>query len=191
MPVATASDRQDIELIRRIADGDRAAFQVLFARHNLALYRYLVRMLRNTAIAEEHVNETFIEIWRVAGKFENRSRVSSWIIGIGRNKALSTMRKRSDMPLDEGFAKQVEDGADTPETTAMKGDKAGAIKACLLKLSAEHREVVDLVYYHEMSIREVSDVTGVPENTVKTRMFHARKQLSELLKSAGIDRGWP
>lgn len=184
-------DKQDTELIKRIAAGDRSAFQVLFARHNLALYRYLNRMLRNPAVAEEHVNETFIEIWRAAGKFENRSKVSSWMIGIARNKALSTMRKRADMPLDDDYARQIEDAADTPEQMALKTSKADAIKACLQKLSVDHREIVDLVYYHEMSIKQVSDIVGIPENTVKTRMFHARKQLSDLMKSAGVDRGWP
>jgi RNA polymerase sigma-70 factor, ECF subfamily len=58
-------------------------------------------------------------------------------------------------------------------------------------LSAEHREIIGLVYYHELSIAEVAAVVGIPENTVKTRMFYARKRLSELLKSAGVDRGWP
>lgn len=184
-------DRQDTELIKRIAAGDRTAIQTLFARHNLALFRFLNRMLRNQAVAEELVNETFIEIWRNAGKFEGRSRVSSWMFGIARNKALSVMRKRSDSPLDDSVASQIEDEADTPEITALKKSKAEAIKYCLQKLSTDHREVVDLVYYHEKSINEVSEIVGIPANTVKTRMFHARKQLSELMKSAGIDRGWP
>lgn len=184
-------DRQDTELIERIAAGDRTAIQALFARHNLAVFRFLNRMLRNEAVAEELVNETFLDIWRVAGKFEGRSKVTSWIFGIARNKALSTMRKRSDLSLDEDFASQVEDGADTPEQVALKSSKADAIKICLQKLSAQHREVIDLVYYHERSIIEVSEIVGIPANTVKTRMFHARKQLSKLMQSAGIDRGWP
>lgn len=184
-------DRQDAELIARVAAGDRTAIQALFARHNLALFRFLNCMLRNQAVAEELVNETYMEIWRSAGKFEGRSRVSSWMFGIARNKALSVMRKRSDSPLDDGFASQIEDGADTPELSALKKSKAEAIKICLQKLSADHREVVDLVYYHEKTINEVSEIVGIPANTVKTRMFHARKQLSGLMESAGIDRGWP
>ena len=189
--MAGPGDKQDVELIKRIAKGDRSAFQVLFARHNTALYRFLIRMLRNSAVAEEHVNETFIEIWRVAGKFEGRSQVSSWMFGIARNKALSTMRKHGDLQWDDEFAAQIEDAADTPEQSALKTSKAEAIAACLNKLSAQHREIIDLVYYHEMSIREVSEVVGIPQNTVKTRMFHARNQLSALMSTAGIDRGWP
>jgi RNA polymerase sigma-70 factor (ECF subfamily) len=72
-----------------------------------------------------------------------------------------------------------------------KATKATALRSCLAALSVAHREVIDLVYYHERSVEEVSVILGIPENTVKTRMFHARKRLSEILKLAGVDRGWP
>lgn len=72
-----------------------------------------------------------------------------------------------------------------------KKDKAEVMRRCLAALSPEHREIVDLVYYHEQSVQEVSSILGIPENTVKTRMFYARKRLSDVLKAAGIDRGWP
>ena len=78
-----------------------------------------------------------------------------------------------------------------PEIAVAKKDKGEALRQCLTKLSAEHREVIDLVYYHEKSVDEVAAIVGVPEATVKTRMFYARKKLSELLKERGIDRGWP
>ena len=89
------------------------------------------------------------------------------------------------------FGEAIEDEADTPEVTAQKLSKAEALRRCLADLSPEHREVIDLVYYHERSVDEVSEILGIPEGTVKTRMFHARKRLSEILKAAGIDRGWP
>ena len=113
------------------------------------------------------------------------------MFAIARNKAVSLLRKRSEVELDDDAAMSIEDEADTPEVAAQKGDKAALIRACLARLSAEHREVVDLVYYHDKSIKEVSEIVGIPENTVKTRMFHARKKLSELMAEAGIDRGWP
>ena len=65
------------------------------------------------------------------------------------------------------------------------------LRKALSALSAEHREIIDLVYYHEKSVEEVAQIVGIPENTVKTRMFYARKKLGELLKEAGIERGWP
>ena len=110
---------------------------------------------------------------------------------IARNKAISLLRKRSDEELDDDYAEVLADDSDTPDVDLVKQDKAEIMRRCIDKLSAQHKEIIDLVYYHEMSVSEVSETLGIPVNTVKTRMFYARKQLSELFKSAGIDRGWP
>jgi len=85
----------------------------------------------------------------------------------------------------------IEDPSDDPATALEKKDKSAMLRKCLGGLSAEHREVIDLVYYHEKSVEEVAEIVGITENTVKTRMFYARKRLAELLKSEGIERGWP
>lgn len=182
---------EDGELITRIAQGDRLAMQVLFARHNLRVFRFVVRLVKDETVAEDMIGEVFLDVWRQAGRFEARSSVSTWLLSIARFKALSALRKRREDQLDEGVAEEIEDDTDNPEIALQKDDKGAAIRACLLKLSAEHREVVDLVYYHEKSLDEVARITGVPEATVKTRLFYARKKLSELLAGAGIDRGWP
>ena len=189
--MSLGNSTDDADLLKRIAAKDRLAIQTLFGRYHVRVFRFLTRMTKNEAVAEELANETFMEIWRVAAKFEGRSAPSTWIFAIARNKAISLLRKRSDAELDDEMAAQIEDDGDTPEDSALKGDKAAMIKLCLEKLSAQHREVIDLVYYHEKSIKEVGEIVGIPENTVKTRMFHARKNLSELMKKGGIDRGWP
>jgi RNA polymerase sigma-70 factor (ECF subfamily) len=126
-----------------------------------------------------------------AGRFEKRSAVSTWLLAIARFKALSALRRKPDEELDEEAAEAIEDPADNPAVTLAKKDKSAEIRKCLGGLSAEHREVVDLVYYHDKSVEEVAQIVGIPENTVKTRMFYARKKLAELLKAAGIERGWP
>jgi RNA polymerase sigma-70 factor (ECF subfamily) len=113
------------------------------------------------------------------------------MLAIARFKALSALRRRLDGELDEETASAIEDPADDPGTALEKKDKSTMIRKCLLGLSAEHREIIDLVYYHEKSVGEVAEIVGIPENTVKTRMFYARKRLAELLKAAGIERGWP
>jgi RNA polymerase sigma-70 factor (ECF subfamily) len=113
------------------------------------------------------------------------------LLAIARFKALSALRRRSDEELDDETAEAIEDPSDDPEVVLDKKDKSAAIRKCLEKLSAEHREIIDLVYYHEKSVEEVAKIVGIPENTVKTRMFYARKRLAELLKAAGIERGWP
>ena len=181
----------DEVLIGRIANGDRLAMQVLFARHHVRVYRFVLRLLGDPGRAEDLISEVFLDVWRQAGRFEARSAVSTWLLAIARYKALSAMRKRTDEELDEEQAAAIPDTADTPEEAIQKKDKSEILKECLTSLSAEHREIIDLVYYHEKSVEEVAEIVGIPENTVKTRMFYARKRLSELLKTAGIDRGWP
>src|ERR1700686_3773566 len=181
----------DEVLIARIAGGDRLAMQVLFARHHVRVYRFVLRLVRNEATAEDLISEVFLDIWRQAGKFEGRSAVSTWMLSIARFKALSVLRKRPEQERDEETAERIEDQSDDPETALAKKDKGAALRQCLSALSAEPREIIDLVYYHEKSVEEVAGIVGIPEATVKTRMFYARKKLSELLKEQGIDRGWP
>ena len=181
----------DEVLIGRIAHGDRLAMQVLFARHHVRVYRFVLRLVRNESIAEDLISEVFLDVWRQANRFEGRSAVSTWLLAIARFKALSALRRRPDEALDDDAAEAIEDQADDPEVSVQKKDTSEALRKCLSALSPEHREVIDLVYYHEKSVEEVAAIVGIPENTVKTRMFYARKKLAELLKSAGIERGWP
>jgi RNA polymerase sigma-70 factor (ECF subfamily) len=181
----------DEVLIARIAGGDRLAMQVLFARHHVRVYRFVLRLVRNEATAEDLISEVFLDVWRQAGKFEGRSQVSTWMLSIARFKALSALRRRPEEELDDETAERIEDQSDNPETALAKKDKGAVLRQCLTALSAEHREIIDLVYYHEKSVEEVAGIVGIPEATVKTRMFYARKKISELLKEQGIDRGWP
>ena len=181
----------DEVLIGRIANGDRLAMQVLYARYHVRVFRFVVRMVRDEAMAEDLISEVFLDVWRQAGRFEGRSTVSTWMLAIARFKALSALRRRLDGELDEEIASAIEDPTDDPEIALEKKDKSAMIRKCLVGLSAEHREIIDLVYYHEKSVGEVAEIVGIPENTVKTRMFYARKRLAELLKAAGIERGWP
>jgi RNA polymerase sigma-70 factor (ECF subfamily) len=162
--------------------------QVLFGRHQVKVYRFLVRMTGDAAKADDLVSEVFFEVWRKAANFEGRSQVSTWLLGIARFKALSAARRRTEDQLSEFAAEVIEDPSDNPETTLDKNDTSVVIRQCLQRLSQDHREIIDLVYYHEKSVEEVAAVVGIPCGTVKTRMFYARKRMAELLKDAGIDR---
>ncbi|WP_296579729.1 sigma-70 family RNA polymerase sigma factor [Phreatobacter sp.] len=181
----------DQDLILRVAKGDRLAFRTLYARHNVRVFRFILRFIKDEGQAEDLIGEVFLDVWRQADRFEGRSSVSTWILGMARFKALSSLRKTTEAELDDDQAAAIADDADTPETVSQKLDKAKAIRRCIDQLSPEHREIVDLVYYQEKSISEVAEIVGIPENTVKTRMFYARKRLQELMQSAGVDRGWP
>jgi RNA polymerase sigma-70 factor (ECF subfamily) len=181
----------DNDLISRIRVGDQIALQALYARHNVKVFRFALRLLRSEPAAEDVVSEVFTDVWRNAGSFEGRSEASTWLLAMARNKAYSILRRKREDELDEDAAAEIEDEADNPETILQKKTKGDLLRACLSRLSPDHREVIDLVYYHDKTIEEVAAIVGAPEGTVKTRIFHARKKLSELAKAAGVDRGWP
>jgi RNA polymerase sigma-70 factor (ECF subfamily) len=182
-PVQETSDEALIELI---AEGNKRAMQVLYARHNVRVYRFIVRLTGNTSLAEDLVSEVFLDVWRQAEAFESKSRVSTWLLAIARYKTLSALRRRSEEHLDDRMAATIEDTADDPETVVYQKDRNTIVQKCLTRLSPAHREVIDLVYYHEKSVDEVARIVGVPAATVKTRMFYARNKMAELLKQQGV-----
>jgi RNA polymerase sigma-70 factor, ECF subfamily len=187
---SSAKATSDEVLIGLVAKGDKDAMRVLFARHNLRVFRFLIRMVGNEATAEDLLNEVFVHVWRTADRFEARSQVSTWILGIARYKALTALRSRTFDELDEEAAEAIEDTADDPEVAVQKAERSALLQSCLSQLSSAHRQVVDLVYYHEQSIEEVAQIIGVPQNTVKTRVFHARKRIAELMAAQGVQRAW-
>jgi RNA polymerase sigma-70 factor, ECF subfamily len=181
-------DLPDALLIQSIAAGDKHAMQILFARHNVRVFRFLLRFVGDKSAAEDLVSDVFLDVWRQAGGFQARSQVPTWLLAIARNKALSALRRRSTEELDEDTAGAIEDPQDDPEVTLQSRQKTGILLNCPTQLSPAHREIIDLVYYHEKSIDEVAEIIGVPQNTVKTRMFYARKRIAELMVVQGIDR---
>jgi RNA polymerase sigma-70 factor (ECF subfamily) len=178
----------DESLISQIASGDKHAIRVLIARHNTRVFRFLLRIVRNEATAEDLLNDVFVDVWRHATRFEARCRPTTWILAIARNKALCSLRRRSSDELDDQM--DIEDPADNPETIAQKASRSAILQECLRQLSVSHREVVDLVYYHEQSIDEAAQIIGALSNTVKTRLFYARKQLAELMFKRGVEASY-
>src|SRR5438067_1965852 len=132
----------DEVLIGRIASGDRLAMQVLFARHHVRVYRFMLRVVRDETKAEDLISEVFLDVWRQADRFEGRSAVSTWLLAIARFKALSALRRRPDEELDDEAAEAIEDPSDDPEVALEKRDKGVIIRKCLTGLSAEHREII-------------------------------------------------
>ena len=182
-----AAVETDDALIRRIAGGDKVAMQVLFTRHHVRVGRFVLRLVRNHALAEDVVNGTFFDVWRQAGKFNSESAVSTWLLAIARFKALSELRRRSNKKPDGETALVEEDPADDPEVAILKKNKSEILRQCLKMLSLDHQEMIDLIYYHEKSIDEVAEIVRIPRNTVKTRAYYARQRLSQLLTARGVD----
>jgi RNA polymerase sigma-70 factor, ECF subfamily len=178
-------DHSDEALLDKVAAGNRLAMQVLFARHHVRVYRFVLRLVGNDAVAEDVTSEAFLSVWRQAHRFEARSAVTTWILAIARYKALAELRHRNEVPADEESA-ETSDPADDPEVAFQAKHRGEILRRCLTQLSREHREIIDLVYYHEKSVQEVAEILGIPGNTVKTRMFYARRKLSELLEVQGV-----
>ncbi|MFL6798720.1 MAG: sigma-70 family RNA polymerase sigma factor [Xanthobacteraceae bacterium] len=171
----------DVSLIRDIARGEKWAMHAFYTRHNLRVFRFALRILHDDALAEDTVSEVFLNVWRKAGNFSGRSQVSTWLLAITRHKAHEIARRRLAEPLNDEEYEAVADTSDDPETSMCKKQNGSILFACLSKLSAHHREIIDLVYYHEKSIDEAAAILCVPRNTVKTRMFYARQRLAHLL----------
>jgi RNA polymerase sigma-70 factor, ECF subfamily len=184
----SASKPSDEALMRAIAAGDKHAMQVLYGRHNVRVYRFVLRLIADASLAEDVVSEVFLDVWRRAASFKAKSQVSTWLMAIARHKALSTLRGRSHERLDDCPMTAIVEPSDDAETITDNLDREAIVRKCLSQLSAIHREVLDLAYYHEKSVGEVAEIVGVPVNTVKTRMFYARKRMETMLAPAGITR---
>jgi RNA polymerase sigma-70 factor (ECF subfamily) len=187
-PRSIGRETSDASLIRSIGEGDKHAFQALFDRYNTVVFRFALRLVRDESTAEDVVSEVFFDAWRQARKFEGRSRVSTWLLAIARNKALTMLRRCSEAQLDESAATAVEDPTDDAAIAIEKKERSTILQNCLTQLSAKHREIIDLVYYHGQSIDEVAAIIRIPPNTVKTRMHYARLQMAKYVAAAGLDR---
>jgi RNA polymerase sigma-70 factor (ECF subfamily) len=174
---AAAPDIPSDEVFRRIANGDRLAMRALFARYRVSLYRWLLRSLGDAALAESLLNDVFLDVWRNAASFDGRSSVSTWLLAIARNKALSARQSKLHSKLDE-LARTAPAASDGPELPLQAG-REEVLRHSLARLSREHGEVIDLVYYHGKSVKEVAQIFGTDGRTVKSRMHDARRRLAE------------
>jgi RNA polymerase sigma-70 factor, ECF subfamily len=180
----------DVTLIQRIAKQDRLAFDVLYARYQRRVFRFVARKVRSDALAEEIVSDVMLAVWRGAGSFEGNSTVSTWLLGIAYRqtlRALNRDRKHSIVDSDEELVAVVADlTVSRPEPRAMAANDRSILRRGVESLSKHHRDVVELTA-NGHSYSEIAGIVGVCENTVRTRMFHARQQLKRFLARVGSD----
>ncbi len=171
-----SSDADECALLARIASGDRRAFDVLYRQYWPRLTRFIDQVMRNPNLVEEVLNETMLVVWRSAGTFKAQARVSTWIFAIAYRKSMKALKQvRGSLhpidPLQEIWSE------DDPERDAMRAQLRGQVRRALDALSAEQRAVVELTYYHGCAYAEIAQIMECPVDTVKTRMFHARRKL--------------
>jgi RNA polymerase sigma-70 factor (ECF subfamily) len=186
MKLGSGGGTPDGKLLDGIAKGDRDAFTAFYQRHNRALFAFLVKLVRDRELAEEVLSETMLEIWRQAGRFEGKSSVTTWLFSIGHHKAVSRLRKKREVALDDEVAAAIEDQAPGPDSIAAGQGMSRLLQGMMEKLSLDHREILHLAYFQEFSVQEIADTLDLPENTVKTRMFYARQKLKGMLEAAGV-----
>ena len=179
---SVAGGSTDRALIKAIARADREAMRLLFCRFKTPVYRFARRLIADHNTAEDIVSDVFLDVWRRAGTFKGQSSVSTWLLAITRNKVMALLRRRAVEPLDDDAAERIEDDSDGPETVCQKQQVRSILQASLKRLAPVHREIIDLVYYHDRSIAEVAKILDIPTSTVKTRMFYARERLAKMLR---------
>jgi RNA polymerase sigma-70 factor (ECF subfamily) len=163
-------------LLQRIAAGDRAALEEMYLQYHRRLARFLVRVTYRHELAEEIINDTLWIVWRQAGEFRGGSRVSTWIVGIAYRRALQTLRHASVRPGVAAIDEPTE-----PEDPASEVERRDLLDRALATLPPEQRLVLELIYVLGHTCEEIATITSCPVNTVKTRVFHARRKLRELL----------
>jgi RNA polymerase sigma-70 factor (ECF subfamily) len=170
----------DARLVALVADKDLRAFEALYRRHHQRLTRFLSNMLRRPQLVEEVLNDTMMVVWNRADSYNGASKVTTWVFAIAYRKALRAL-KRADEPMEDHQAQTRRTLDPDPEQRMGQRQVQQALMGALGALTADHRAVVDLTYFHEMGYREIAEIVGCPIDTVKTRMFHARRRLKAIL----------
>ncbi len=176
----------ELTLLRRVAAKDRKAFEALYHLYYRRLFGYLLKITRRAELVEEVLNDVMLAIWKGAASFDGRSRPSTWIFGIAYHKALKALARQSHQePGDETERPEPVD-QEEPESLAVRRELATVLGRALGALPPDQRAVVELTYYYGLAYQEISEIVGCPVNTVKTRMFHARRRLREMLPGLGV-----
>jgi RNA polymerase sigma factor (sigma-70 family) len=184
-PTAMRED-DDAELIRRVAGKDRRAFETLYQRYAERLHRYLSRQIQSPELTEEVLDDVMLVVWQSAARYNGTSRVSTWIFGIAHHKALKARARLASRAATTPLLDDEVTGGEGPEDATMRGELDRLLARGLAALSPEQRAVVELTFYHGSSYQEIAEITRAPVNTVKTRMFHARRRLAPLLTALGL-----
>jgi RNA polymerase sigma-70 factor (ECF subfamily) len=173
------------ELLASVVGGHMAAFEELYRRYDKRVFRYICTFLHDRAAAEEALSDTMLAVWQGAGSFSRTSRISTWIFGIARHKALDAMRRnvRRQQEVELDTAADLVHPGTNPIDQIQRNQVADLTKKAMDRLSQDHREILYLVFYEELPYEDIALLLGIPVNTVKTRVFYAKQQLRQHLSS--------
>lgn len=174
---------QERQLMEQVARGDNIAFRQLYDLSYGKVFRYVQKMVREESLVDDILTQTYMIAWQKSDTFQGNGRITTWLIGIARNIMLREYKKKKNhLPFEEEYS-----GADTQSQFEVEVKSTNtALKAALQTLKRKHREILELVFYQEFSYGEVAELIGIPVNTVKTRVFHAKKALKDVLQERNI-----
>lgn len=177
MPEKQNTTVDEYGLLKRITEGDTLAFETFYKVYYPRLFRFILRMTRQPESVEELIQETLLLIWEKADRYNHDSKISTWVFGIAYHKVLKSMhrnaRHRSDVDVDE----LIESISDPAANQAQSHENENWLGFALAILPPDQRAVIELTFYQGLPYQEIAKILNCPENTVKTRMFHARKKL--------------
>ena len=186
-PVSPRGDpAAEMALIARVAERDLEAFERLYRIYHPRLSRFLFNLLRRPPLIEEVLNDTMMVVWEGAGSFNGASKLSTWVFAIAYRKAMKALR-RHDEPVEDDRSEALPSLDAGPDEDYAQHRRETLLASAVAGLSAEHRAVINLTYFHEMGYREIAGIMDCPVDTVKTRMFHARRHLRRRLGGALSD----
>ncbi len=175
-----SADAAELGLLRRLEQRDLEAFEALYRSYHSRLTRFLLNMTRRPGLVEEVINDTMMVVWTQPDRFNGMSKLSTWIFAIAYRKALKALRRHdlSQQDLEADNRASPEAG---PEQQVGQRQISELILRSMDELSADHRAVVDLTYFHELGYREIAEIMNCPEDTVKSRMYYARRHLARIM----------
>lgn len=183
---ARPSTPDDRELLARIASGDLQAFERLYRNYQPRLTRFLTTLLKRPQLIEEVLDDTMMVVWQGAGNFRGSSKPSTWVFAIAYRKAAKARARWPDPVEEPAIDTRVSDEPQ-PDEELHHDHLRGALLRAMDQLSADHRAVVDLTYFHGLGYRDIAEIVGCPVDTVKTRMFHARRRLKQVMSGSLVD----
>lgn len=182
------ANAEDVDLLQAISQQDQNALQIFYKRHAATVYAFVARRISAAHVAEEVTNDTFIQVWRSAGKFEDRASAKTWLLGIAKHIVMDALRAHYRTANNEQSEPDLEhyqmaDPAPGPYEQALSSQKGVHLVACFDALSPDHRECLHLAIVEGLTLGEISKVVNAPSNTVGTRIHHAKHKLKACLET--------
>ncbi len=173
-----------LQLLERVAGGDQNAFTTLYRSVNRRIFAFALNQLRDESRAEEVVVDTMHEVWKHPERFNATSKFSTWVLGIARYKILNAFRANTHSydELTEEMSETVASDEASPHDLLAISQRQAGVRECMDKLTTDHRECMHLVFFEGLSLGEVAELQSCPENTIKTRLFHARQKIKNCLR---------